>query len=55
MTERQRLLRKLFSQELNKKVVWMVLGSNFLNGNLTSQGTCATSPTPLPSVSVKDI
>ena len=56
-TERHWLLRKLFSQEPFKKVARMVLWNYFFNGNLTSlqsEGTCATSPSPLPCVSVKN-
>ena len=44
------MVAKVFSQEPYKKVSWMVLWSNFFNGNLTSfqlEGPCAISPSPL--------
>ena len=51
--ERQWLPRKLFSQRALQK--GCVIGW-FFNGNVTSlqsEGACATSPSPLPCVSVK--
>ena len=57
-TERQRLLRNLFSQQPYKRVAWMFLWLKIFSGNLTSlqsESAWATSPSPLLCVSVKNV